>query len=233
MDYEQAVTYVFKDKDWIAKIAVGGLMSLFGFLIVPVLFVNGYYIRTIRWVKDGNTDSLPEWDDWADLLATGFRYWVTTLIYTLPFVLISGFLYLLVFGLPILLPAIGGKGNDSLAAAIAIFSVVGMFIFEGLVMVMSILMLFWLPVVAIRFAATDSIKACLDFGELYRFIKTNFSKYILVILILWAFGYLASLGFILCCVGLFFTVFYAQLVGAHLKGQLANLSGWAKEEQQA
>jgi hypothetical protein len=230
MNYEQAVTYVFKDKHWLKKMLIGGGLNLLGFLILPALILSGYNIRTIRWVAKGNKESLPEWNDPTDLLVAGFKYAIVGLVYLLPFGLILGFLYFFLFGLPIFFSASGAEQNEGIALALALFSVFGAIPFQIVALVFVIFVTFVFPALAIRFASTNSIRACFELSPLYCFIRTNFGKYMIVALIIWALSYLAGVGLIFFFIGIFFTSFYAQLVGAHLEGQLSAFSDWNGNE---
>jgi len=53
------------------------------------------------------------------------------------------------------------------------------------------------------------------------FISANVGNYIIVIILIWVAGLIASLGVILCVIGVIFTQFWSYLVTGNLMGQLA------------
>ena len=68
MDINKAFRFIFDDKQWISKLLIGVLMTLTSFLIVPALILQGYLVKIIRQVRDGQDNELPEWSDYGDLL---------------------------------------------------------------------------------------------------------------------------------------------------------------------
>ena len=98
---DQLIVFPFKDQRWVSKFVVGGLLSLFGFLI-PLTFipVSGYMIRVMRHTLDEGTYALPDWDDWGDLILSGLKAWLVTVVYSLPlWVTMFFFLVITVFKL--------------------------------------------------------------------------------------------------------------------------------------
>ena len=90
---EQAFTFPFKDRKWGSKFVIGSLLILVGYVIpiIPLIFVAGYVIRSMRHTVDTGASSLPEWDDWADLGVKGILCAVLSFIYLLPgLVLLAG-----------------------------------------------------------------------------------------------------------------------------------------------
>ena len=112
MDVNRAIRYVFEDKQWISKVLIAVVLSLFSWLIIPAFIVAGYMVKLVRQVMHGQDTPLPEWTDWGDLLRDGFFVVVAEFLWMLPFIVL-----ILVIGL-----ATGGLGSmsdggDALAAA--------------------------------------------------------------------------------------------------------------------
>lgn len=78
-----------------------------------------------------------------------------------------------------------------------------------------------LPAALIRFAASDNFGSFFDFTEIFAFIQTNSSNYILAIVLAVVAGFLSIFGLILLVVGVVFTIMWAALVMAHLYGSVA------------
>ncbi|HRO25234.1 MAG TPA: DUF4013 domain-containing protein, partial [Promineifilum sp.] len=85
MDVNKSIRYVFDDPQWISKVVIGALMSVLSFFILPAFILQGYVVKVIRQVMNGDWDGLPEWDDWGNLLRDGFNVFIAELVYTLPF----------------------------------------------------------------------------------------------------------------------------------------------------
>jgi hypothetical protein len=212
IDYTLAFTYIFKDPHWIKKTLIGGILIAFSFLIIPGLFVAGYYIRTIRRAGAGEAYGLPPWDNWEELAATGLKFSIAVILYSLPIVLIS-----LVFLAVTFVPAALTQNQDGLLAFSAFALVL---VSEAAFFVLVVAFTLWLPSVEIRFASKGTIGSCFQFKELYGFLRSNIADYFVIYLILFGMNYLAGLGMIFFFVGILFTAFYTWMVGAHLKGQL-------------
>ena len=83
-----------------------------------------------------------------------------------------------------------------------------------------------LPAALMKFAVSEQIGDFFKFGELFRFISRNLGNYVIAIIVYWLASLVGSFGVILCLVGVFFTTFWAMLVGAHLLGQVCR--GWPR-----
>ena len=110
MDVNKAVRFVFEDKQWISKLLIGVLMSLLAFFIIPGLILNGYVIKLVRQVMNGNRDTLPEWEDYGKLLRDGFFVTVGELVWMLP-------LILLVIIVTLATSGVGSLSDDAAAVA--------------------------------------------------------------------------------------------------------------------
>lgn len=77
---EDAVTYPMEHDDWLKTILIGGLLSLFSFLIVPILLVYGYVVRAIRRSLEGDPQP-PVFDDWGTLAVDGLQAVVILIVY--------------------------------------------------------------------------------------------------------------------------------------------------------
>lgn len=82
VDVESLVTYPMESDDWIITVAIGGVMSIFSFLIVPWFLIAGYMIRAIRAGMEG-ADEPPVFDEWGELLKEGVVASVIGFVYQL------------------------------------------------------------------------------------------------------------------------------------------------------
>jgi len=205
MDIGSSFTYMFEDEDWIKKILIGGLVAL-----IPIVnfAAIGYLVQIIRNVRDGQTLPLPEWDQFGRYFMDGL--WV--------------FLILLVWSLPIIflacLQGVGGAvlaENEDLMAAYGILSAC----FGCLMALWGIVVGIASPAIMIRYAEVGEFMAGFRFGEVFSLIRANIGSYLIVVLLIWLAGFIASFGVILCVVGVIFTQFWSYLVSGNLMGQLA------------
>lgn len=79
---EDAVTYPMERDDWIVTVLIGGALSLLSVLLIPLFLVAGYIVRTIRANLDGEPEP-PEFGDWGELFAEGFKATVIGFVYML------------------------------------------------------------------------------------------------------------------------------------------------------
>ncbi|MFB6113218.1 MAG: DUF4013 domain-containing protein [Halodesulfurarchaeum sp.] len=78
--YTEALTYPIDREDWVRTILIGGILMFFGFLIIPLVLINGYGIRVIRTRLEGRSDP-PVFDDWESLFVDGLKAFVIGLVY--------------------------------------------------------------------------------------------------------------------------------------------------------
>jgi hypothetical protein len=206
MDIGKSFTYMFDDKDWLKKIAIGGLLN-----IIPVVnFIPfGYAIRVLKRVSEQRPDPLPEWDDWGGDFVKGLMgYFLAPLIYSIPIFILQIISWIVA--------AVAGSGNTSDAAGICVAAAGCLSSLWGLVIGVV------LPAGIIKYAHSGEFGSFFRFGELFRFIGDNLGNYIIAILLgLVAFIAAGIVGGIACGVGVFFTIFWATLVLAYLLAEVA------------
>ncbi|WP_162224473.1 DUF4013 domain-containing protein [Halorussus amylolyticus] len=77
--FETAVKYLVESDDGTETILVGGVLTLFAWLLIPAVFVAGYLQRVL--VRTNSRDPAPSFDDWGDLFAEGLKAIAVTLAY--------------------------------------------------------------------------------------------------------------------------------------------------------
>ncbi len=226
MNVQRAFTYEFEDKQWVTKILVGVLLSLFAWLIIPAFILNGYLVAVIRKIMDGEDtgSTLPEWDDWGKLTKDGIFVTIAQIIYTLPFLLIMGVGFLSTVGFGGLAEANEGIATAGLMATWGVTGCLGL-IFAGA-------LLFLTPAIAIQYAIKDDFGACFRVGEIWQIISNNFADIFITFLVTMAAGLglsvvtgvlsiIPCLGWIAAgALGLAFGPYLIMVTG-HLYGQIA------------
>jgi len=206
MDFGLAFSFPFQDEKWIEKIVVAALIS-----IIPIIgwfALLGWSIEIGRRVINGDKQVLADWSDFGGLLTLGFKAWVAALVFSIP---------LIIVWVPVGLFSglIGSTDGDAAGAIISIVS----FCMICLTFTYSIALLFFLPASYGRLAATDGLGESLNIRELWTIVRNAPSAYLIVLLGYIVAGFIASLGSILCLVGVFLTTAYSLAVEGHLLGQ--------------
>ena len=224
MDISRAFTFVTKDERWVGKIGIGALVSLLGFLIIPIPLLWGYMVGVARNVKDGALNPMPEWDDWGRLFKDGLAIMVAQFVYTLPFWLLS-----CVAGAGIV--GMGSLTEISEEAATAgVFGIFGLT--TCLVLLFVFVLLFVSPAIVIQYVRTDDFGSVFRVGEVFGIAIKNIGNILLIMLAMMGVGIVFNiiigiLGIIPCIgwlIALIVTLAfgpYMLVATGHLYGQLA------------
>jgi hypothetical protein len=215
MDFGKAFGFVFEDEEWIKKILVGALISL-----VPVVgqfVVFGWGLAVLRNVQEGRSRPLPDWGEFGEFLAAGAKYWVVTMVYAIPILIL-----ICPVTITSVVPALGGGSEDLTPILGGVAAILGI----GLVCLMAaygVLMALLMPALQIRFAETGEIGPCLRFGEVFGYMRRNIGPIFVAVLVATvAGGALVSLvgGVTLGLLALPASV-WATAFSSHLYGQIA------------
>jgi len=208
MDIEKAFSFVFDDEDWIVKVLIGGVLSLIPFLGVILLY--GYGLELMQNVMQGRSKPLPEWDDWGGKLVKGIMYLVIGIVYALPIIILG-----VCFGG--LAGAIGATGAEDAANVVG---TAGGICLGGLGILYGIFLNLALPPAIGRYLETGELGTAFRFGEVFALLRDNIGAWLIAMVLSWLVGLIASLGLILCVVGVLFTAFWANLVMMYLWGDV-------------
>jgi hypothetical protein len=212
MDYGKSFTYVFKDEKWISKFLIGVVVSLIPIVNLAAL---GYIVELVKNVRDGLKTPLPEWDEFGAFFFSGLKFFLGTLVYALPIILVS--LVVLPFSI------IGGDQPGAfIQLAIVAASMVSM--------LLGILVTLLLPAMLVQFAKREEISDMFAFAEIWDMIRSDLVTYFVILIFLFfATSIVAGAGIIACFIGVFFTSWYAYLISGHLVGQYAALQPGAEK----
>ncbi len=237
MNVGEAIRFAFEDDQWIGKLLVGAVISIIPLFGGAVL--TGYAIAVLRNVEAGNQRPLPTWDRLGEYFVDGLLFWVATLIYSIPLLIL-----ICPISLAWILPAAAGDNQDLTTILTSIAGLVS----AGLgCLILLYALALWVitPVLQIRFAETGTLGACLRFGEVFRFLFDHIGPIIIAQLLVWAVALVittvlsgvigvlslvpicgwmvaALLGLVMVPVGVWLMVF-----AAHLYGQIARDTGAA------
>ncbi len=203
MDFGTAFSYAFQDEDWLKKLAIGAVLALTGIGMIPVL---GWMMEIVRRAKDGDY-SLPEWSDFGTLFVDGLKAMAIGLIWAIPAIVIGG--------------CIGGgvalSGNsDALATVGWILTVLSSCI---ALPYMLALMLLMPPMIGIL-ADTGNFGEALNPANSFKLFRSNIGGYLITLVVqMFGFPILTSIGSIACGVGAFAAMAYGYAIIGNLYGQ--------------
>lgn len=206
MDFAKPFTFVFEDENWLSKIALVAVISLIP--VVGVLVLLGWGLEITRRVIRDELPILPE-VDFGKHLGDGFKGFVIGLVYSVP-------MLLLVILMSVFSAALSNSYNTDFANAVLILLVVCLALF---ILLYGLVLNLLAPAAYARFAATGSMSAAFQFGEVWRTVTANLGGYVLVVLATILAGFIAGLGSIACVIGVIFTGTYAAAVLYHFYGQ--------------
>jgi hypothetical protein len=173
---EQSLNYLRSGEAWVKTVLIGGVLTLLGFLLVPLVLVVGYYVRVLRGTMH-DEDEPPAFDDWNELLTEGLKGFAIYLVYgLLPAVV----------GAVIAFVGIGGAiaGDSGAAGAIGgLVAVVGFLVS----LVLGLAAAYVIPAALANFVEKDDVMAGFAFGDIRAVITTG----------TYAMGWLTAFGLLL------------------------------------
>ena len=209
MDLGKAFSFVFEDPDWLKKIVIAALISLIP--IIGQIYLVGYGMEVGRRVIRHDPRPLPD-IDFGESLSLGFKSFVIGLVYSIPAILLS---------VPIsIVSSMSSDANGDIIAS-PVFVAVSLCC-GGLLLLYGLLIWVWIPAAEGNFLATGSIGAAFRLKEVAALLKAAPGAYLMVLVGLFVSGILASLGTILCVIGVLLTSTYAVVISGHLYGQAYN-----------
>lgn len=208
-DFVRAFAFVFEDPRWVTKILVGGLFYIATIFLVGAFFILGYCAKLARNVVAGVQHPLPEWDDLGEYFGEGLRLFGVVCVFVIPLFMIALF-----FIIPMAMAdSFDNEGLSNVAGGMA-----------GcvwcLMVPISLAMSFFMPAALMRVVLTQRFGAAFEIGSIWQFIKANIGNYLLAFVVALVARFLGGLGFILLCVGVFFTGFWALVVTTHAYAQV-------------
>ncbi|EMA52458.1 MULTISPECIES: DUF4013 domain-containing protein [Halococcus] len=154
-----ALNYLRNSDDALVTVLIGGLLSVFGFLLIPVFFVNGYLVRVLRRTAAGD-ETAPVFDDWGRMGIEGLKATVIAIVYGfVPFVVGA----VLVGGSAVAI-ATGGSVDGGSAAVGA--GVLGLLVGLAITFVLGLAAWYVIPAATANFAERGTLAAAFDFGTL-------------------------------------------------------------------
>lgn len=152
---EGAIRYPTESDDVVRTVVIGGLLVLFGFLVVPLFVVGGYAVRVLDRTASGD-DAPPTFDEWGEMTVTGLKAVVISFVYVLLPTVVGGGVFLI----GVLGAGVSGEG------AIAGLGLLGAMLGGLLWVALSLLVAYLVPAALANFAETRTLGAGFDLGTL-------------------------------------------------------------------
>ncbi|WP_231182662.1 DUF4013 domain-containing protein [Haladaptatus sp. DYF46] len=145
--FNESIRYLKDSDDAATTILVGGLLVIFGFLIIPAIVVEGYMIRVLRRVSEGDTEA-PKFDEWTELFVDGLK------------ALVIAFVYLLV---PAIFAAVFIGGGAALSNNSGVLGGLIMALGALLTFVSGLAVWYALPAALVRFAEKNTMGSAFEY----------------------------------------------------------------------
>lgn len=199
------LSYPAESDDWIVTVIIGGVLTLLGFLLIPMILVYGYIVSVIRDRTSGHPKP-PTFGNWGTLFVEGLQAWIIGIVYMLVPLIVGG---LTVGGAALAM----ATGTDAGVAA----GFGGMAV--GFLLTFLLALVFGYVAVAavVNFAREGRFGAAFDFGVLKRVVLDR--EYAVAWLVSVAVLLVASLVNVIPFIGWLlapFAIFYAAIVASSL-----------------
>jgi len=213
-DFLKPLTFVFDDPRWVQKVLIGGLFVIASFILIGVFFIFGYMARLARNVIRGDQYPLPEWDDLGEYFAEGVKLFLVGLVYAIPIAIVAAVLV-------VPMAIMGNNSDNETVRSMAGMSATCVWC---LVFPLSLALALWMPGALLMVIVSGDFKAGFDFGHIFRFIRANVGNYLLAFVVAIVASFASQLGFLLLCIGVVFTAFWARTVAAYAFAQTYRLA---------
>ncbi len=216
LNFDEALRFIWRDPRWLAKLALGALFSLLSVVVVGGVLTQGYLLIFAERVARAEPQPLPEWEEFGEILRQGISGFIITLVLSVPLFVLGFAITLLYF--PILFAGVSGGQGATAAAAGGLLIVPLSLLFLPLALLVGIVS----PAAHAQLVLHDGdLAAAFRFREISAFMSRQRGQYALMIIIsIAASSLLSQIGYFACFIGVFVTIFVAQLFQYHLIGQL-------------
>jgi hypothetical protein len=177
---EQILVFPFKETESRKNFLIGSLVYLASFIIpiVPLILVMGYAARIMRQVFNGETLSLPAWDDWESMLKDGLLLFGVRLVYMIPVFILMAPLFIASMSMPFLLESNHAASEQIVFIPFLIFGITMLLIFP-----LSLALGIILPAAESHVIQHGDFAAGFRFREWWAIFRSNLGGFIIAYLI--------------------------------------------------
>ena len=215
--------FAFRDPKALSKFVIGSLMvvliPLFGLGLLALL---GFGVRTARGALRGDEHPMADWDDFGGVLLDGIKVFGVIAGYTLAAVVMG----LALVAIGVFWALIGqSMGSPAVVATSVIGSLTSIFFLVFAALIAKAL----IPAGIVQLAATGRFTAAFRLNRNVSLIRANFGNYIVLLLSLILFAFIADLTVLLCLVGAIPGYFWGMTVAGAAIGRTGRLMGVREE----
>ncbi len=216
MELGKAFGFDFDDEQWLSKILIGGLVLLIP--VIGTLAAYGYILATARNVVMGRPRPLADWNEFGDILMKGLMWFLISLGYGIPLVVL---ILVVFFGAGLIGASLDASGGE-ITSAISMVLFLSMIAF---IFIASLLVNLLIGIATVRYVQTDSLGEAFQLGAVWSMLLAAPGTWVMLLLGSILAGIAATVGLLACGVGVLFTSIYAYGVIGHLTGQAARQFG--------
>ena len=199
MDLGLAFSFPFQDDEWIKKVAIAALLLFVPF--IGWLAVLGWLVEITRRVIRESEEPLPDWTEIGDLFELGIKGFVLAFVYAIPIIIVT---------VPV---SVLGWFED-LQAPVAVLSIcTSCFSF-----LYAIVLGVALPAGFGILADSGDLAEAVNPSKILTVFRAAPGPFLITLVGALIASFVASIGVILCIVGVAFTSAYAFTFQAHLIG---------------
>jgi hypothetical protein len=207
----ESLDYLRESEDVSRTVIIGGILSLFGFLIVPLFAIMGYLVRVLDRTANGD-DEAPVFEDWEELIVEGAKASAITFAYML-----IPLAVLIAFGLSAGL--LSSIGSDVLGTIGGLGIVLGLMVWFAL----SLLAMYAVPAALANFAEKRTLGAGFEIETMRRVLmdRTYATGWLMAFLVIVGGSVVSTLLNVIPIVGFIagaFVGFYAIVAAYYIIG---------------
>ncbi len=209
MDYGQSFTFVWKDADWVKKMAISSVVVLVGIITAGLAMIPliGWTVAITRHVIRGEEPALAEWSDFGALIIDGLKVIVVAIVWSIPLMLIVGCFS----GVAAI-----AANQDQGGTFTSILSILNACVSLPYGIIVGLL----LPASIGEIADHGQLAKALNPANAFKLVRTNPGGYIIAWLLAGiASGILSTVGVLICIIGVFPAIAYGAAITGHLYGQ--------------
>lgn len=209
MDYGASFSFVFKDPDWIKKLAIAAVIVLVGIITLGLAFIPlaGWMVAITRRVIRGEEPALAEWADFGALLMDGLKVVAVAIVWAIPLILIVGCLS----GIGVVAVNQDQSGT---------FSLILQILNACVTLPYSLVLALLIPAAIGGIADHGQLGQALNPANAFKMVRANLGGYIIGIILAGIAGsILGTVGVLVCVIGVFPAYAYAAAITGHLYGQ--------------
>lgn len=193
----ESFAWAFRDPQWPAKMLVQGLIAIIP--IVGWIAMNGWLMLAFENARQGKNELPPA----GFHLERGFPIWVILIIYGLVLAIPGGVLY------AVGAIAVNSNNSSAVIAVGALIQLLGYLVsLAG-----SLFFRFLIPALIVH-TYRGGFSGGLDVQRVWQMATVNVNNSIVAGLIIFVASIIGGLGFLVCCIGLIFTVPYENTINA-------------------